>query len=59
MTLVDINPERAGLASALGCGFALPEAALKRATNHAYADPVRQQEPASAPRVRQVKAKGT
>ena len=27
VTLVDVNPERASLAAALGCGFALPEAA--------------------------------
>ena len=27
VTLVDVNPERAALAAALGCGFALPEAA--------------------------------
>ena len=27
VTLVDINPERAALAAALGCGFAMPEAA--------------------------------
>jgi hypothetical protein len=27
VTLVDVNPGRAGLAAALGCGFALPEAA--------------------------------
>ena len=27
VTLVDVNPERAALAAALGCGFAVPEAA--------------------------------
>jgi threonine dehydrogenase-like Zn-dependent dehydrogenase len=27
VTLVDVNPERAGLAAALGCGFSAPEAA--------------------------------
>lgn len=27
VTLIDINPERAGLAASLGCGFAVPEAA--------------------------------